>query len=159
MLAPYVAGIFLSPDSSSKLRFRIAAEPGEVWRVLANAETSGANIEQLSTEGGKSTWVEDIGLARIRVRTLESEFETLLVRSLTDESIPMEAEWRVELAPEDGGTIVVATNQTHVGKGSWRAPLYRFLMHFLNGPRRALVHYFTRLARSLGKELSIETVE
>jgi hypothetical protein len=138
----------LPPESEAEVTVSLDASPETVWRVLTRPETSGARIEK----NDDGSWVEDLGIARIEVRDVESIEPTRLVRELRDASIPMRARWTIEL--EQGR--VRARNETRVDRGSWRAPLFRFLMRVMNGPRRALVHYFRRLGGSLGVRVEID---
>lgn len=152
LLLPVLLGLAAPRVSQAALDIEIDALPAAVWRVLMKPETSGANIERV----GEGQWIEDLGIARIRVRTIEARENERLVRDLEDASIPMRARWTVELAALDGKTRIRASNATEVAPGGWRAPLVRFLMRFMSGPRRALVHYFRRLGGALGVEVRIE---
>ena len=152
LLLPVLLGVAAPKVSRAALDIEVDALPAAVWRVLNNPKTSGASIERV--EDG--AWIEDLGVARIKVTTLEAKENERLVRELEDASIPMRARWTVELAAVDGKTRIRASNETEVANGSWRAPLVRFLMRFMSGPRRALVHYFRRLGGSLGSEVRIE---
>ncbi|MHC4847850.1 MAG: SRPBCC family protein [Planctomycetota bacterium] len=145
MLAPFLIGLVVSPDSEAKLELRIDASPAAVWRVLTDPETAGARVEKID----EGAWIEDLGIARIEVQTRELHENERVVRELSDPSIPMQSRWTIELSAEADGTRILAHNRTSVGQGSWRAPLFRFLMKFMNGPRRALMHYFKRLGGSL----------
>jgi hypothetical protein len=152
LLLPVLLGVAAPRVSRAALDVEVDALPAAVWRVLMKPETSGAIIERV----GEDAWIEDLGIARIRVRTLEARENERLVRELEDASIPMRARWTVELTAVDGRTRIRASNETEVARGTWRAPLVRFLMRFMSGPRRALVHYFRRLGGALGVEVHID---
>jgi len=154
LLLPFAVGMALPRESEAALDVEIDALPNAVWRVLTDPETSGARIERR----GDGEWIEDLGIARILVRTVEARPEERLVRELADDSVPMRSRWTMELERLDGKTRLRARNETVVGAGSWRAPLFRFLMRMMNGPRRALVHYVRRLGGALGAPVRIEGV-
>jgi len=155
LFVPFLVGMALPKASEATVTADIDALPNAVWRVLVDPKTSGAPVEPL----GEGAWIEDLGLARIEVRTVEAAEPARLVRVLSDPSVPMRARWTIELESIEGRTRVRASNRTEVDRGTWRAPLYRFLMRLMNGPRRALIHYVRRLGGSLGARVQIDPGE
>jgi len=163
-LLPLILGLLSPEDYAATVTGVIDAPPEEVFRHLENFEDnpgSGAmarSVELLPEdewENGLRAWIEDIGSTRIRVQTVEIDEGKLLVRDLQDQVVPMRARWTIRLEPEVVSTLITATNETKISKGTWHVPLFRFLMRFMNGARRGLVHYLTRLGKSVGSEFRI----
>jgi len=163
-LLPVLLGMFSPENYEASVEGVIDAPPDEVFRKLEDIEDnpgSGAMARGVDLlpedewENGLPAWIEDLGSTRVLVRTVESEPDRLLVRSLEDQVVPMSARWTIRLAPEGDGTRITATNETRISRGTWHVPLFRFLMQFMNGARRGLVHYLTRLGKSVGSEFRV----
>jgi len=166
LLLPLILGLFSPEDYSATVTGVIDAPPDEVFRRIEDIESnpgSGAmarSVELLPEEeweNGRRAWIEDLGSTRIRVQTVEAEEGRLIIRILEDQVVPMTARWTIRLEPEGEGTRITAANETKISRGTWHVPLFRFLMRFMNGARRGLVHYLTRLGSSMGKEISIRS--
>ncbi|MHC4953431.1 MAG: SRPBCC family protein [Planctomycetota bacterium] len=166
ILLPVLLGL-VSPESyEATVEAEIDAPPDTVFRMLEDVSSnpgSGAMTKSVETlpreewQHGLPAWIEDLGSTRIRVQTVQAEPGRLLVRELEDEVVPMRARWTLELEPNGAGTLLTATNETTISKGTWHVPLFRFLMRFMNGARRGLVHFLTRLGRSLECDIRFRT--
>ena len=164
VLLPFLLGMISPAQYTATVTGVIDASPEDVFRHIENVQDNpGAGamarsvdlLPEQEWEDGRRTWIEDIGSTRIRVETVESVEPTRIVRDLQDQVVPMRARWTIDLAPMGDGTHVTATNVTTISKGTWHVPLFRFLMRFMNGARRGVVHYLTRLGKSLGSEFRV----
>lgn len=164
LLLPVILGLFSPENYEATVTGVIGASPDEVFRQLENVEDnpgSGAmarSVEMLPEDewvDGRRAWIEDLGSTRIRVETVEAEPGRLLIREMEDQVVPMRARWTIVLEAQGDSTLITATNETTISKGTWHVPLFRFLMRFMNGARRGLVHYLTRLGRSMDREFTI----
>ena len=164
-LLPAVGGLLLPERYEATVRAEFDCSPAEVWARLEDVERnpgSGAmarSVEMLPREewrDGLPAWIEDLGSTRIQVQTTEREEPSLLVRELEDQVVPMRARWTFRLEPHgDSGTLVTASNETIIKRGTWHVPLFRTMMFLMNGARRGLVHFLTRLGSSLGTNTRI----
>ncbi len=160
VLLPAIVGLLLPEKYEATVQAEFDKTPEEVWALLEDVERnpgSGAmarSVEMLPEEewrDGLPAWIEDIGSTRIQVQTVVMDKPRSLVRELEDQIVPMRARWSIALEPHgEEGTLVTATNETIIAKGTWHVPLFRCMMFFMNGARRGLVHYLTRLGTSLG---------
>jgi len=165
-MLPVLLGLISPERYEATVQGVIDAPPEAVFHQMEDVECnpgSGARairVEMLPRdewENDQPAWFEDLGSTRILVRTVESEPGRLLVRQLEDQVVPMSQRWTIRLAPEGDGTLLTATNVTTISRGTWHVPLFRFLMRFMDGARRGLVHYLTRLGKSMDLETRFRT--
>lgn len=164
VLLPLLLGLISPAEYTATVTGVIEASTEEVFRSIENVEDNpGAGalarsvelLPEAEWEDGRRAWIEDIGSTRVRVETVESEAPKRIVRDLQDQVVPMRARWTIELQPEGEFTLITATNVTTISKGTWHVPLFRFLMRFMNGARRGIVHYLTRLGKSVDAEFRV----
>lgn len=98
-------------------------------------------------------WVEDMGHGeRITVKTVEADRPVRLVREMASAVMPMTSRWEYTLAETEGGCELTMHGETHVRRGTWMVPIFRFMMVVGGGVKKGLDIQIDMVAKTLGVE-------
>lgn len=145
-------GLALPRRHVAARRVRLRRPPEEVWaRIRAHAAEPGwrsklDRVERLPDEGGRERWKEVQGRSALTFETLEADAPRRLVRRIADEKLPFGGSWTIEVAGEEGASLVTVTEH-----GEVKHPLFRVVSRFVIGHTRTIDGYLRDLAASFGE--------
>ena len=163
VLVPFIVGSLLPQRYEGRTEAFLAQTPEQVWVALQNYESHPMTGKMMkSVEALPKTewvddlpaWVEDMGHGeRITVKTVETDRPVRLVREMSSAAMPMTSRWVYTLEEADGGCTLKMHGETNIRRGSWRVPIFRFMMFVGGGVKKGLDIQIDMVAKTLGVEV------
>ncbi len=163
VLVPFIIGSLLPQRYEGETEAFLAQSLEEVWVALQDYESHPMTGKMMkSAEALPKTewvddlpaWVEDMGHGeRITVKTVEADRPVRLVRELVSAGVPMTSRWVYTLAEAEGGCNLTIHGETHIRRGSWMVPIFRFMMFVGGGVKKGLDIQIDMVAKTLGVEV------
>ena len=133
-----------------------SATPAAVWARISDEATAPTWRKELTRSvrlddhNGHEVWgEEDTDGDTTAYETVEKRAPDLIVREIAG-AIVFGGQWRIEIAPADGGTLVTITENGWVDP-----PPIRFLAHFVFGFTSSMDTYLRDLAVSFGEREAV----
>ncbi len=163
VLVPFIIGSLLPERYEGQTEAFLAESPVDVWVALQNYESHPMTGKMMKTVEALPrtewvddlpTWVEDMGHGeRITVKTVEADRPVRLVREMASAAMPMTSRWVYTLEEADGGCTLKMQGETNIRRGSWRVPIFRFMMFVGGGVKKGLDIQIDMVAKTLGVEV------
>ncbi len=163
VLVPFIIGSLLPERYEGQSEAFLAQSPDVVWVALQDYESHPMTGKMMkSVEALPRTdwvddlpaWVEDMGRGeRITVKTVEADRPVRLVREMASAAMPMTSRWVYTLKAPDGGCDLTISGETYIRRGSWRVPIFRFMMFVGGGVKKGLDIQIDMVAKTLGVEV------
>ena len=124
------------------------ASPQQVWDAITGPPTWRPEVtryEELPPHDGHRVWVE-YGKAdrKLTYEVVEAEPPRLLVTRIADQKLPFGGSWTYEIAPTDGGAMLVI-----IENGEVYNPIFRFLSRYVMGYTATMDSYLQALQKKL----------
>ncbi len=163
VLVPVIIGSLMPERYEGQTEAFLAQSPVDVWVALQDYEShpmtgkmtkSFEALPRTEWVDDLPAWVEDMGHGeRITVKTVEADRPVRLVREMASAAMPMTSRWVYTLEEADGGCNLTVHGETHVRRGSWMVPIFRFMMVVAGGVKKGLDIQIDMVAKTLGVEV------
>jgi len=154
----YIAGRSLPANHVASRGERFDASREAVWKVLADVadyaswRRSVQRVELLSSIAGRLAWREHGGRHSVDYVADEMRPPERMVIRIASTDLPFSGLWRIDLAPEAGGTRVTIEEE-----GTVRNPLFRFVMKYVVGETTSIERMLADLGQRLTRERTRRT--
>ncbi len=121
-----LAGRFLPRAHVATGRLRLPKPCAEVWAVITDFEGQAAwrrgvrSVRRGPDREGRPVWIESSRHGDLPLEIVQSEAPARLVTRIVDHGLPFGGTWIYELAPEDGGCLLVIREEGEIGPGLFR---------------------------------------
>ena len=156
---PVVIGYFMPVRYEGEAVVELDRGVQQVWEALQDNEAHPMtgkmmkSIETLPPDEGRPTWKEEMGHGEvITVTTTEYEPPHSMTREMSSATLNMNSRWEYALESVGEGCRVTLSGITDIEKGTWRTPIFRFMMVVGGGVKKGLDIQLDMVASTLGTE-------